>query len=128
MFFNKSPETLSSDAQTKLYRNIAFESQGATLRGRLNLPEERSKKYPVLIMAHGYTTTINEMTTDKYHFGQFAPHIKSPILMIVAINDEMNGADPGVTHEFFKMNEQPKVWVDIDGGHFGLLHYPSSLF
>jgi hypothetical protein len=48
--------------------------------------------------------------------------------MIVATNDEMDGANPEVTYEVFKMIEQSKEWVDIEGGHFGLLHYPSSLF
>jgi len=48
--------------------------------------------------------------------------------MIVATNDEMDGANPEVTYEIYKMVKQPKEWVDIDGGHFGLLHYPSVLF
>ncbi|MEN8230924.1 MAG: alpha/beta fold hydrolase, partial [Bacteroidota bacterium] len=65
---------------------------------------------------------------DQFHTGQFAPQIKSPILMIVATNDEMNGADPEVTYEVFQMIRQPKEWIDIDGGHFGLLHYPGPLF
>lgn len=65
---------------------------------------------------------------DHYHTGQCAPHLKAPILMIVATNDEMDGANPEVTHEIYKMIKQPKEWVDIDGGHFGLLHYPSTLF
>ncbi len=65
---------------------------------------------------------------DNYHTGQFATHIKAPILMIVATNDEMDGASPEVTHEIFKVIQQPKEWIDIDGGHFGLLHYPGPLF
>jgi hypothetical protein len=48
--------------------------------------------------------------------------------MIVATNDEMDGANPEVTYKIFKMIKQPKELVDIDGGHFGLLHYPSALF
>ena len=63
-----------------------------------------------------------------YHTGQCAPHLKAPILMIVATNDEMDGANPEVTLEIYKRVKQPKEWVDIDGGHFGLLHYPSALF
>jgi len=65
---------------------------------------------------------------ELYHTGQCTPHLKAPILMIVAANDEMDGANPEVTYEIFKMIKQPKEWVDIDGGHFGLLHYPSALF
>lgn len=65
---------------------------------------------------------------EFYHTGQCAPHLKAPVLMIVATNDEMDGANPEVTYEIFKMVKQSKEWVDIDGGHFGLLHYPSALF
>ena len=67
-------------------------------------------------------------TPELYHTGQCAPHLKAPVLMIVATYDEMDGANPEVTYEIFKMIKQPKEWVDIDGGHFGLLHYPSALF
>lgn len=65
---------------------------------------------------------------ENFHLGQCAPHLKAPILMIVAKNDEMEGASPKVTQSIFKMIKQPKEWVDIDGGHFGLLYYPSQLF
>ena len=290
-------------ADTELYRDIEFTSQDATLRGRLYLPENKSKKSPVVIMAHGFTTTINGMTADKYaekyreagfavllydhrnlgisdgeprrdvnfwvqcrgyidcidfavtqpeidiakiavwgasmsaqeaflvgsidkrvkaivtmipgfestfpaedkdgksfdfakkavmsddimgmshtiveqmpivssdqlgtpsvlveitayrwfieyggrygtnwnnlvslsdidspelySTGQCAPYLKAPILMIVATNDEMEGANPEVTYAIYKKIKQPKEWVNIDGGHFGLLHYPSVLF
>ena len=39
-----------------MYRDIEFKSQGAILRGRLYLPENKSRKSPVVIMAHGFTT------------------------------------------------------------------------
>ena len=65
---------------------------------------------------------------DLFHIGQCAPHLKAPILMVVATNDEMEGASNKVTNEVFKMIKQPKELVEIDGGHFGLLHYPSSIF
>lgn len=65
---------------------------------------------------------------DLFHIGQCAPHLKAPILMVVATNDEMEGASNKVTSEVFKMIKQPKKLIEIDGGHFGLLHYPSSIF
>lgn len=65
---------------------------------------------------------------DLFHIGQCAPHLKAPILMVVATNDEMEGASNKVTSEVFKMIKQPKKIIEIDGGHFGLLHYPSSIF
>lgn len=302
---NQKPKaTFESEAiQNIMYRNIEFKSQGAILRGRLYLPEDESKKKPVVIMAHGFTTTINGMTADKYaekfreagfavalydhrnlgvsdgeprqeinfwvqsrgyidaidfitnqpeidenkiavwgaslssreaflagttddrvkavvtmipafgeeipkedkdgslfafaketllnddimslphtateqmpivstdqkgtpsaltdltaynwfieyggrfgthwknvvsfsnievpddfNLGQFAGQLKAPILMVVATNDEMNGANPKVTQFVYNNITQAKEWVDIDGGHFGLLYYPSSLF
>ena len=65
---------------------------------------------------------------ENFHLGQCAHHLRAPILMIVAKDDEMEGASPEVTKSVFKMIKQPKEWVDIDGGHFGLLYYPSQLF
>lgn len=67
-------------------------------------------------------------TPEGFHIGQLALHLKAPILMIVAINDEMNGANPKVTEHIYNFISQPKEWIDIDGGHFGLLHYPSIYF
>ena len=71
-------------------------------------------------------TRIN--APENLHIGQFAHRLKAPILMIVAMNDEMNGANPKVSKHVFDNIVQPKKWVDIDGGHFGLLYYPSNLF
>lgn len=300
---NSLKGTIPSGSATKLYRDIEFMSQDAILRGRLYLPEEKSEKSPVVIMAHGFTTTINGMTADKYaerykeagfavllydhrnlgisdgeprrdvnfwvqcrgyidcidfainqpeidtskiavwgasmsaqeaflvgsidervkaivtmipgfgstfppedkdgklftfakktvmsidimgmshsiveqmpivssdqsgtpsvlveitayrwfieyggrfgtnwnnmvslsgidspalyHTGQCAPHLKAPILMIVATEDEMEGANPEITYDIYTKITQAKEWLEIDGGHFGLLHYPSVLF
>jgi hypothetical protein len=65
---------------------------------------------------------------DNLNLGQFTDKLKAPILMVVATNDEMNGANPQVTKYVYDNINQPKEWVDIDGGHFGLLYYPSELF
>jgi len=65
---------------------------------------------------------------EDFNIGQLAPHLKAPILMVVATNDEMNGANTKVTAHVYKTITQPKEWVNIDGGHFGLLYYPSPLF
>ena len=48
--------------------------------------------------------------------------------MIVAYNDEMEGASSDIARKVFGMVPKPKELVEIDGGHFGLLHHPSSLF
>ena len=65
---------------------------------------------------------------QDFHLGQLALNLKAPILMIVATDDEMNGANPMVTKHVYNAINQPKEWVEIDGGHFGLLYYPSELF
>ncbi len=65
---------------------------------------------------------------ENLHVGQFAVHVKAPILMIVATDDEMEGANTEVTRDVFDRIEHPKKWVQMDGGHFGLLYHPSSLF
>jgi uncharacterized protein len=57
-----------------------------------------------------------------------APHIKAPLLFVIATEDEMPGANPDIARMAFNLVPQPKELVEIDGGHFGLLHYPSPLF
>jgi len=57
-----------------------------------------------------------------------APHLKAPILMVVSIDDEMEGASSVFARKVFQLAPQPKQLIEIDGGHFGLLHYPSPLF
>jgi len=49
-----------------MYKNIEFQSEGATLRGRLYTPKNSTKKLPVVIMAHGYSATIEGMVADRY--------------------------------------------------------------
>jgi hypothetical protein len=43
-------------------------------------------------------------------------------------NDEMVQCNPGVMRAVFELMRCRKQWADIDGGHFGLLYYPSELF
>jgi poly(3-hydroxybutyrate) depolymerase len=48
------------------FRPVEFLSEGATLRGRLYLPPAGgAMRHPVLVMAHGFTSTV-PMTTDRY--------------------------------------------------------------
>lgn len=75
------------------------------------------------VVSFAYTNT-----PDEFHIGQCASHLKAPILMIVAENDEMHGASTKISLEIYKSIQQPKEILMIDGGHFGLLHYPSVLF
>ncbi|TLP71902.1 alpha/beta hydrolase [Maribacter sp. ACAM166] len=64
----------------------------------------------------------------NYHRGIAATLIKAPILLVVAKNDEMEGASARIAKSVFEKISQPKKLVYLDGGHFGLLEYPSDLF
>jgi pimeloyl-ACP methyl ester carboxylesterase len=57
-----------------------------------------------------------------------APYIKVPTFMMVGRNDEMVQCNPDVTRATYELMRCPKQWADIDGGHFGLLYYPSEIF
>ena len=57
-----------------------------------------------------------------------APEVTVPALMMVASADEMASANRDVARGAFDLLAGPKEWHDIDGGHFGLLYHPSSLF
>lgn len=63
-----------------------------------------------------------------YHRGIAASFIKVPILLVVGKNDEMEGASDIIAKSVFDKISQPKEIVFLDGGHFGLLEYPSDLF
>ncbi len=49
-----------------MFRIVEFSSEGATLRGRLYAQPNLSQPSPVVIMAHGFSATINGMVTDRY--------------------------------------------------------------
>jgi hypothetical protein len=47
---------------------------------------------------------------------------------VVSPEDEMPGALPSVASEAYDKLAGPKEWIEIDGGHFGLLYFPSEEF
>jgi hypothetical protein len=47
---------------------------------------------------------------------------------MVSPNDEMARANPAVARDAYERLAGPKEWVEIPGGHFGLLYYPSETF
>jgi uncharacterized protein len=40
----------------------------------------------------------------------------------------MSGASPAVARRAYDELAGPKEWMDVDGGHFGLLYVPSEEF
>jgi uncharacterized protein len=79
---------------------------GWTNRATVSIPEAPARWQPVLCAAH----------------------IKAPALFLIARDDEMPGAAPGVAIEAFERTPSTKELCEIEGGHFGLLHHPSFLF
>ena len=75
-----------------------------------------------------WVTRFIPKTPAPYHPGICAPHIKAPTLMMIAPEDEMAGANPAVARAAYDAIPAKKELVEIAGGHFGLLHYPSELF
>ena len=73
-------------------------------------------------------TIVNPRPKLDYHVGYCAPHVKVPLLMVVSPHDEMPGAQSQISRLVFDCVQGPKEWVEIDGGHFGLLYYPSPIF
>jgi len=73
-------------------------------------------------------TRVLPPTPCPFHAGIAAPYMFHPLLMLIAPDDEMPAADPEVSRAAFNSVPGPKELVEIDGGHFGLLHHPSVLF
>lgn len=73
-------------------------------------------------------THVEPPVPTKYNSVLCIPFIKSALCMIVAFEDEMEGASSRVSRKAFDLAPGPKQLHEIDGGHFGILHYPSSLF
>lgn len=57
-----------------------------------------------------------------------APQIRVPTLFTMSPADEMPGAASDVTRAVFDLIPAPKDLVEMDGGHFGLIEYPSPAF
>ena len=73
-----------------------------------------------------WVTRVIPKTPAPYHPGICAPHVKAPTLMMIAPEDEMAGANPAVARAAYDSIPAKKELVEIAGGHFGLLHYPSD--
>lgn len=56
------------------------------------------------------------------------PHIAAPTIMVIAEEDEMEGADADVAREVFTRGPDRKSLVTVGGGHFGVLYDGSPDF
>jgi len=75
-----------------------------------------------------WATRVEPTMPVPYHAGLCAPHVRVPILFMIAPEDEMPSANPAVSRLAFDAIPGPKELFEIGGGHFGLLYYPSALF
>ena len=75
-----------------------------------------------------WVTRVVPASPAPYHPGLCAPFLRVPALFMIAPTDEMPGANPAVSRLAFDSAPEPKELVELAGGHFGLLHYPSELF
>lgn len=75
-----------------------------------------------------WATFVVPETPAPFHPALCAPYVEAPLLMMVAHEDEMHGASSHVARLTYDLAPQPKEWVALDGGHFGLLYYPGELF
>ena len=73
-------------------------------------------------------TRVTPRTPVPFHAGLAAPHIRCPALVQLSPDDEMAGADPVIARAVAESIAGPTEIREIDGGHFGLLHYPSQWF
>lgn len=73
-------------------------------------------------------TRARPETSAPWHPSLCAAHVSCPAQFIVSPEDEMVGAVPAVTYDAFHRLRGPKEWLDVDGGHFGLLYWPSRAF
>jgi hypothetical protein len=73
-------------------------------------------------------TFVVPATPAPYYPVLCAPYIQAPILMVIAPGDEVNGASETIARMAFDAIPNSKELFEIEGGHFGLLYYPSQIF
>ena len=57
-----------------------------------------------------------------------APYLTMPVQIMVGRNDEMAHCNPQVQRAVFDRIAGEKEFVEIEGGHFGLLWHPDAQF
>lgn len=72
--------------------------------------------------------TTFKQAPKNYRRGIAAASLKVPILLVVAKDDEMEGASDVIAKAVYDKVSQAKQIELLDGGHFGILEYPSDLF
>jgi hypothetical protein len=73
-------------------------------------------------------TVVRLQTPVPFDAQACVPMIEAPIMMVVAEDDEMTGADSNVARQVFDRANDPKELFEISGGHFGAIYHDSPEF
>jgi uncharacterized protein len=73
-------------------------------------------------------TLARPKTPVAWHPGLGSGHVRCPTLFVVSLHDEMPRASPAVAREVYEKIAGAKERIELDGGHFGLLYFPSEEF
>ena len=73
-------------------------------------------------------SVVTPETPVPFHPGLGAPHLRAALLMVIAAQDEMPYSESDVSRMVFDAASEPKQLIELEGGHFGLLYFPSELF
>jgi fermentation-respiration switch protein FrsA (DUF1100 family) len=73
-------------------------------------------------------TRARPKTQAPWQPGLSAAALRCPSQFIVSPEDEMPGSAPAVTRAVYDRFTGKKEWIDVAGGHFGLLYFPSPAF
>ncbi|MGI8600620.1 MAG: hypothetical protein ACR2KB_15310 [Chitinophagaceae bacterium] len=65
-------------------------------------------------------THVEPNVPVKFNSVLCSPHIKAALLMVIAHDDEMEGANSEVSRHAYNIAPQPKKLVEVGGGHFGI--------
>jgi pimeloyl-ACP methyl ester carboxylesterase len=79
----------------------------------------------------GWENSAIRVTPDTpapFHPGLCTPRLRIPSLWLLAPEDEMPAANPAVARQVYENAGGDKQLLEIGGGHFGLLHWPSEQF
>jgi hypothetical protein len=73
-------------------------------------------------------TRVIPPTLVPFHPYLTAPFLTMPCLMMIGRDDEMVHCNASVQRAVFEKIAGPKMFYEVDGGHFGLLWHPGPLF
>ena len=94
-----------------MFQTVEFPSEGATLRGRLYLPKGLPGPAPVVIMAHGFSATINGMVAD--HYAEVFQRGGMAVLLYDHRNFGLSGGEP---------RQEINKWVQARGYRDAINH------